>query len=79
MKKIVVFGAGLVSKPGIRYLLDKGFEVTVASRTVSKAEAIVENHPNSKAVAFDITKDDLDSIVKEHDLSISLLPYAFHP
>jgi saccharopine dehydrogenase-like NADP-dependent oxidoreductase len=73
MKKVVVFGAGLVSKPGIRYLL------TVASRTVSKAEAIVDNHPNSKAVAFDITKDDLDSIVKEHDLSISLLPYAFHP
>lgn len=79
MKKIVVFGAGLVAKPGIRYLLDKGFEVTVASRTVSKAEAIIDNHQNGKAVAFDITKDDLDSVVKEHDLSISLLPYAFHP
>lgn len=79
MNKVVVFGAGLVAKPGIRYLLDKGFEVTVASRTVSKAEAIVDNHPNGKAFAFDITKDDLDSVVKEHDLSISLLPYAFHP
>jgi saccharopine dehydrogenase-like NADP-dependent oxidoreductase len=79
MKKVVVFGAGLVAKPGIRYLLDKGFEVTVASRTVSKAEAIVDNHPNGIAVAFDITKDPLDDIIKETDLAISLLPYAFHP
>jgi saccharopine dehydrogenase-like NADP-dependent oxidoreductase len=79
MKKVVVFGAGLVAKPGIRYLLDKGFQVTVASRTVSKAEAIVDKHPNGVAMVFDITKDDLDAVVKENDLAISLLPYAFHP
>ncbi len=81
MKKVVVFGAGLVAKPGIRYLLDKGFEVTVASRTVSKAEAIVDNHPNGKAVAFDITKDSLDEsgLIQNADLAISLLPYAYHP
>ncbi|MHA1309238.1 MAG: saccharopine dehydrogenase NADP-binding domain-containing protein, partial [Candidatus Heimdallarchaeota archaeon] len=81
MKKIVVFGAGLVAKPGIRYLLDKGFQVTVASRTVSKAEAIVDNHANGKAVAFDISKEDLEKtgLIQDHDLAISLLPYAFHP
>ncbi|MBN1330033.1 MAG: saccharopine dehydrogenase NADP-binding domain-containing protein [Candidatus Heimdallarchaeota archaeon] len=81
MKKVVVFGAGLVAKPGIRYLLDKGFEVTVASRTVSKAEAIVGNHPNGNAVAFDITKDSLDEsgLIQNADLAISLLPYAYHP
>ncbi len=81
MKKVVVFGAGLVAKPGIRYLLDKGFEVTVATRTVSKAEAIVEGHPNGKAVAFDITKDSLDDsgLIQNNDLAISLLPYAYHP
>ncbi len=81
MKKIVVFGAGLVAKPGIRYLLDKAFDITVASRTVSKAEAIVDNHPNGKAVAFDISKDDLDTtgLIQNHDLAISLLPYVYHP
>ena len=43
MKKILVLGAGLVSRPGVRYLLDQdGLVVTVASRTVSKAEKLVE-------------------------------------
>jgi len=81
MKKVVVFGAGLVSKPGIRYLLDNEFQVTVASRTVSKAEAIIDKHPNSKALAFDITKDSLEDsgLIQGHDLAVSLLPYAFHP
>jgi len=81
MKKVVVFGAGLVAKPGIRYLLDKGFEVTVATRTVSKAEAIIAGHSNGKAVAFDITKDDLDAtgLIQNCDLAISLLPYVYHP
>ncbi|HUU78218.1 MAG TPA: saccharopine dehydrogenase C-terminal domain-containing protein [candidate division Zixibacteria bacterium] len=81
MKNVVVFGAGLVAKPGIRYLLDKGFNVTVASRTVSKAEAIVDNHPNGKAVAFDITKDSLEDsgLIQKNDLAVSLLPYAYHP
>ena len=81
MKNVVVFGAGLVAKPGIRYLLDKGFKVTVATRTVSKAEAIVDNHSNGKAVAFDITKDSLEdsSLIQNNDLAISLLPYAYHP
>ncbi|MFW9924996.1 MAG: saccharopine dehydrogenase C-terminal domain-containing protein [Candidatus Thorarchaeota archaeon] len=81
MKKVVVFGAGMVARPGIRYLLDKGYEVTVASRTVSKAEAIVEGHPNGKAVAFDITKDDLEKsgLIQNSDLAISLLPYVYHP
>ncbi|MCF2143572.1 MAG: saccharopine dehydrogenase NADP-binding domain-containing protein [Candidatus Heimdallarchaeota archaeon] len=81
MNKVVVFGAGLVAKPGIRYLLEKGFEVTVASRTVSKAEAIIAGHPNGKAVAFDITKDDLDAtgLIQKNDLAVSLLPYVYHP
>ena len=81
MKNVVVFGAGLVAKPGIRYLLDNGFNVTVATRTVSKAKAIVGDHENGKAVAFDITKDSLEDsgLIQNNDLAISLLPYAYHP
>ncbi len=46
MKKVLVLGAGLVCRPHVRYLLDQpGFKVTVASRTVSKADALVA--PNS--------------------------------
>ncbi len=51
MKKVLVLGAGLVSRPLVRYLLDQpGFRVTVASRTVSKAEALIAGHPGGKAL-----------------------------
>ncbi len=46
MKRVVVFGAGLVVRAHVRYLLDHGFHVTVASRTVSKAEDILDGHAN---------------------------------
>jgi len=80
MKKVLVLGAGLVCRPLVRYLLDKGFEVTVASRTVSKAEALVAGHPHGRALpllADDTAK--LEELVKEHDLSVSLLPAPLHP
>jgi saccharopine dehydrogenase (NADP+, L-glutamate forming) len=83
MKKVLVLGAGLVAKPMVVYLLEHGFKVTVASRTVSKAEALIGGHKNGKAVALDAeNKGDLpklDKLIKEHDLSVSLLPYIYHP
>ena len=46
MKKVLVLGAGMVSRPMVRYLLDLGdVEVTMASRTVSKAEVILDGLP----------------------------------
>nr|HID14044.1 saccharopine dehydrogenase [Anaerolineae bacterium] len=81
MKHVLVLGAGLVARPLVRYLLDQPeYHVTVASRTVSKAEALVGDHPRGKAVAFDITRDReaLSSLVAEADLAVSLLPYIYH-
>ncbi len=81
MQRVVVFGAGLVVRAHVRYLLDHGFEVTVASRTVSKAEAILAGHPAGRPLAFDIAREPerLGSIVAEHDLAVSLLPWQYHP
>ncbi len=81
MNKVVVFGAGLVVRAHVRYLLDHGFDVTVASRTVSKAEDIIDGHPNGTPVAFDITVEPerLREIVAAHDVAVSLLPWQFHP
>jgi len=81
MKKVVVFGAGLVVRAHVQYLLDQGFAVTVASRTVSKAEAIVDGHPNGTPLAFDITVEPerLEQIIADHDVAVSLLPWQFHP
>jgi len=81
MKRVVVFGAGLVVRAHVRYLLDHGFHVTVASRTVSKAEDIVDGHANGTPIAFDVTvePEKLEEIIAEHDLAVSLLPWQFHP
>jgi saccharopine dehydrogenase-like NADP-dependent oxidoreductase len=80
-KRIVVFGAGLVAKAHVRYLLEHGIQVTVASRTVSKAEDIVAGHPGGRPEAFDIQRqpERLPELVASHDLAVSLLPYAYHP
>lgn len=79
MKKVLILGAGMVVKPIVTYLLDKGYQVTVATRTKSKADAMIGDHPNGTSLAW--TVDDeatLDRLVQEHDLSVSLLPYAYH-
>ena len=79
MKHVLLLGAGLVTRPLVNYLLDKGFKLTVASRTVSKAEALVGDHPNGAVLELNV-KDDaaLEKLVTESDLVISLLPYTFH-
>jgi len=81
MKRVVVFGAGLVVRAHVRYLLDNGFHVTVASRTVSKAEDILDGHANGTPMAYDVTvePEKLESIIAEHDVAVSLLPWQFHP
>jgi len=80
MKKILVLGAGLVSRPGVNYLLEqKHLSVTVASRTVSKAEKLVKGHGNGRAAAVDVENDKaLAALIKEHDIVISLLPWIHH-
>jgi len=80
MKKILVLGAGLVSRPGVNYLLSqKNLSVTVASRTVSKAEKLVKGHANGKAAAVDVENDQaLAALIREHDIVISLLPWIHH-
>lgn len=80
MKNILVLGAGLVSRPMIRYLLDQpGFFVTMASRTVSKAEKIINGHPDGKANELNVKDDEkLERLVSESDLTVSLLPYNYH-
>lgn len=80
MKKILVLGAGLVARPLVRYLLDvPEYHVTVASRTVSKAVKLIDGHEKGTSLSLDV-KDEttLEKLVSEHDLSISLLPYAYH-
>ena len=59
MKNVLVLGAGLVSKPGVTYLLkQKNIFVTVASRTVSKAENLIKGFTNGKAIQLNVENED---------------------
>jgi saccharopine dehydrogenase (NADP+, L-glutamate forming) len=79
MKKILVLGAGLVSKPGVTFLLKHGYEVTVASRTIEKAEKIVQGFDNGKALHV-LAEDTeaIEALIQKNDIAISLLPWTHH-
>jgi saccharopine dehydrogenase (NADP+, L-glutamate forming) len=81
MKKVLILGAGLVAKPLVRYLLDQpDFEVEVASRTVSKAVKLIDNHPQGTARELNLKNEQcLKEEVSRSDLVISMVPYSFHP
>lgn len=80
MKTALVLGAGLVAKPLVRYLVDlPGVKVVVASRTVRKAEALINGHPDGAARSLNVEDTGaLRAMVPEADLVISLLPYTYH-
>jgi saccharopine dehydrogenase (NADP+, L-glutamate forming) len=80
MKKILVLGAGMVSRPMIQYLLDQpDFHVIMASRTVSKAEQMIDGHPQGEAFSLDVNDDKkVEDFVSKADVVVSLLPYTYH-
>ncbi len=79
MKKILVLGAGLVARPLVRYLLEHDYQLIIATRTVSKAEALLDGHPNGRHESLELSDPvGLDALITESDLVISLVPYTFH-
>jgi len=78
-KKVTIFGAGLVVKPMVDYLAGKGYEITIASRTFSKAEKLAAPHSNATAKQF-LSDDEqaMEEFVKASDLVVSLLPATMH-
>jgi saccharopine dehydrogenase-like NADP-dependent oxidoreductase len=81
MRRLLILGAGLVSRPIIRDFLDRGgYEVTVATLVEEHARALIAGHPAGRAVAVDADDDRaLDRLVGQADLVVSLLPFAYHP
>ena len=59
-KNVLVLGAGMVSRPMIKYLFDEtDFTVTMASRTVSKAEKIIDGNSKGKSIELNVKDDAL--------------------
>ena len=80
MKKILVLGAGMISRPMIQYLLAQpDYHVVMASRTVSKAEKMINKHPHGEAFSLDVNDDKkVEVFVSKADIVVSLLPYTYH-
>lgn len=79
-KNILVLGSGLVSRPGVTYLLEQeNFNITVASNELEVAQGLVEGYENGKAVYLDImNQEKLGNLIKSNDIAVSLLPAVFH-
>lgn len=78
VKNVLLLGSGFVAKPTVDILSKTpDVKVTVACRTLSKAQALAGDVASS--ISLDVTDQaKLDEVVANYDLVISLIPYTFH-
>ena len=79
MKKVLILGAGLVVKPMVEFLLEKGFSVMIATTTREKADLMIKDHPAGSSLRW--SSDDvetLEKLINEHNIAVSFLPYRYH-
>lgn len=82
VKKVLILGAGYVSAPVVDYLTrDTRISVTVAAQIKEEIDKLAQNYPNTEPVLLELhrSQQEVEDLIKEHDLVISLLPYALHP
>lgn len=83
MKQIVLFGAGKSATVLIDYLIrestQQSWQITVADASLELVLSKTQEHPNTRALAIDITNEtDRQSVIREADLVISMMPPALH-
>jgi saccharopine dehydrogenase-like NADP-dependent oxidoreductase len=80
MKEVAIIGAGMMTKPIADYLMETcNYQVIMADQEVSKAKNVIKDRPLGKAVSLTVKDShDLDSMVKEVDIVISMLPRPLH-
>jgi len=85
MQKILVAGAGKSSPWLVKYLLQHAkpksasWEITIADGNSEATQRLANNHPNARAVTFDINSErERQQLVREADLVISLMPPSLH-
>ncbi len=83
MKNILVIGAGRSASSLIKYLLEhstaENWSVTVGDVSLELVKQKTNNHPNARAIVFDITNDQQrEDEIKRADMVISMLPATMH-
>ncbi|KAI1813352.1 Apo Saccharopine reductase [Poronia punctata] len=78
-RQVLMLGAGFVTRPTLDILSDAGVKVTVACRTLEKAQELSKGVKNAHPISLDVTDEKaLDAEVAKNELVISLIPYTFH-
>lgn len=79
-KNVLLLGSGFVAQPVVDTLsADPNINVTVACRTLENAKALAGN-TGANAISLDVTNDaQMDEVLAQNDLVISLIPYIYHP
>ena len=79
-KKVLVLGAGMVTKPMIRYFAEKtNYSVIVASRTRKHIDELISGYDRVKGIVWEAHDiEGLKGLVKEADIVRSFLPYIYH-
>lgn len=83
MKHIFLIGAGRSATTLIHYLLDNAerfdWHISVGELDVSLAQRKLQNHPRSRAVAFDVfNAEQRREEISKADIVISMLPASMH-
>lgn len=79
MKPVLLIGAGHVTPPIIEYLSRSSIKVTMAARTLAKAEKIISSFPNASAVHWQSGDNArLNHLIQNHSVVINMIPKAHH-
>lgn len=77
--KVLLLGAGFVTRPTAVELDKAGVQVTVACRTLESAKKLAEGLKHANAISLNVNDAAaLEAEVAKNDLVISLIPYTFH-
>ncbi|KAF2151123.1 saccharopine dehydrogenase [Myriangium duriaei CBS 260.36] len=78
-EKVLLLGAGFVTRPTAQELDDAGIAVTVACRTFESAKKLCEGLKYATPISLDVTDSAaLEAEIAKVSLAISLIPYTFH-
>ena len=78
-RKVLLLGAGFVTRPTAAELDKAGVAVTVACRTLDSAKKLCQGLKHANAISLDVADAAaLEKEISKVDLVISLIPYTFH-
>jgi len=80
MNRVLILGAGMVAKPMVEYLLEKRYRLVIASPMKERADGMINGNPLGHSVDWSMDdRDTLDWLISENDITVSLLPFRYHP